>query len=210
MYTTSLRDTGSDARYKGYRAPSARLNGWNYASSGLYFVTICTRHRHSFFGDLVNGEPLLSSLGIVAGLYWQQLPIHSLGVVCDEFMVMPNHIHGILRIAHGDDRSPAPTGQVDDPPRRDVIYNVSTVSTAMADMSPKAGSLGRIVQSYKAAVSRWSHANGYEDFGWQSRYYEHIIRSEESPHRIRQYIRENPANWPTDENNPANPWRRYT
>ncbi len=75
----------------------------------------------------------------------------------------------------------------------------------MSDISPRVGSLGRILQSYKAAVSRWSHANGYDEFAWQSRYYEHIIRSEESLHRIRQYIRDNPANWPTDENNPANP-----
>jgi len=165
-------------------------------------VTICTRDRHSFFGDLVNGEPILSPTGIIAGLYWQQIPIHSPGVECDEFVVMPNHIHGILVLAQAEDRNPARTGGVDATQRRDVIYNVSTT---MSNMSPKAGSLGRILQSYKAAVSRWTHANSYDAFAWQSRYYEHIIRSEESLHRIRQYIRDNPANWPTDENNPANP-----
>ena len=122
---------------------------------------------------------------------WLQIPEHHNAVTLDQFIVMPNHIHRIIELK-GDRVS-------------DVACNVATKdnSKTMSDISPKKGSLGTIVRSYKSAVTNWCHTNVYPDFVWQSKFHDHIIRNQKDLDRIRNYIRDNPANWEGDRRSPS-------
>ena len=112
---------------------------------------------------------------------------------------MPNHIHGIIII----DNPNNPRREI---PCRDVPWYVPTtpndLSQIMSELSPKSGSLSTMIRSYKSAVTRWCKHNNYDNFRWQPRFYEHIIRNDGSLDKIRQYIINNPIKWSQDRNNP--------
>ena len=187
----TLRAT-SPSHYNGYLIPSSRLKEWDYSASGLYFVTICTQERHPHFGAVADGELYLSHAGVIVGLLWCSIPDHYPRAACGEFVVMPNHVHGVLGLVGRNEDDAGSRGGGD----ADVACNVST---AMSRISPRAGSLGAVVRSYKAAVTRWCHANGQGHFRWQPRYHDRVIRSEASLRQIERYIADNPARWQTDE-----------
>jgi REP element-mobilizing transposase RayT len=159
-----------------------------------------------YFGAIENGQMQLSEIGVIADVLWHEIPHHSPLVKLGEFVVMPNHIHGILILTE-----PAPV--VDDGgDRRDVACNVSTcnVSTTtktppmteknefMSNISPKSNSISTIVRSYKSAVTKHAHRLGF-DFAWQTRFHDHIIRNGESFEKISNYIINNPVNWQEDK-----------
>ena len=171
-----------------FRVASTRLKGWDYSSTGYYFVTICTRERQCWLGGVVDGFIRLSPVGEIAEKFWGEIPSHSSGVDLDEFVVMPNHLHGIVIIKDC---------------RRDVACNVSANSNEMSAISPKEGSLGAVIRSYKSAVSNWCRKHSY-DFAWQPRFFDEIIRDEKSLEVIREYICNNPLKWELDKDNPAN------
>ncbi|MCC9079103.1 transposase [Litorilinea aerophila] len=175
----------SSGKFRGkYRIPSARAAWWDYAAPGAYFITICTAGRRPFFGRVAKGEMHLSPIGEIAAQYWQEIPRHTAGhVSLDVFVVMPNHVHGIIVIHDSPVAAPV-TPNTDDHP--------------MAAISPRAGSLGAIVRSYKSAVSRWCRQNGYPEFAWQARFHDHIIRNPQEYERIAAYIVANPLNWDED------------
>ncbi|HEX9972985.1 MAG TPA: glucose-6-phosphate dehydrogenase [bacterium] len=100
-----------------YRIHSIRLPGWDYRSPGGYFVTICTKDRECWFGEIDNGEMILSDLGKIVDQYWQEIPDHFKNVQPDEFVIMPNHTHGILFLMEFDQTHNC----------RDVACNVSTI-----------------------------------------------------------------------------------
>jgi REP element-mobilizing transposase RayT len=175
-----------------YRIESIRLKGWDYTSPGEYFVTICTKGMVEWFGR-VNGNVMqMNDIGDVARRCWIEIPQHHTDIALDEFIVMPNHVHGIIVINehHGENR-------------RDVAGNVSTGTTP--SISPKSGSLSAIIRSYKSAVTNWCAKHGYDDFTWQPRFYDHIIRNDKSLNTIREYIRNNPAHWESDRNQFSQP-----
>jgi len=167
--------------YKGkYRVESTRLPDWDYASSGWYFVTICTKDRVCFFGEIVSGTMHRPESGEIAHRRWEEIPQRYAHVVLDAFVVMPNHIHGIIEIC--------------DDLRRDAPRRVST-----GRFGPlQRGSLSSIVNHYKGAVTKEIRSTGCSDFAWQPRFHEHIIRNEKSLHAIRRYIFDNPARWDED------------
>ncbi len=151
-----------------YRVESARLRHWDYAGAGWCFVTICTRGGECFLGNVVDGDMHLSPIGEIARQYWAEIPHHFRNVELDSFVIMPNHVHGIVIIKeHAAEDC------------RDVACNVSTANAAcnvssaaaksahqhMSGISPKAGSLSVVVRSYKSAVTRYCRQNGYSDFG---------------------------------------------
>jgi len=182
-----------------YRIGSARLKGYNYGNMGLYFITICTANREHYFGKIIEGKMQLSKIGILADVFWCEIKNHSNNIVLYQFVVMPNHIHGILEIVEnigGDGGG------------RDVACNVSTVDKTinkqMSKISPKSGTIGRIIGSYKGAVSKYTHRLGLQ-FDWQSRFHDHIIRNEKSLEQIQSYIISNPKNWVNDKFNHNNP-----
>jgi len=145
------------ALFKGkYRIESARLKGWDYASPGWYFVTICTRQMEPFFGDVVDGEMQLSPVGKAARAFWAEIPDHHPNVELDEYVIMPNHMHGIVVIKEPAVETP-PTANVETPPTVETRYIASLQRPDSASAAKSRGrSLSVIIGTYKAAVTRWA------------------------------------------------------
>jgi REP element-mobilizing transposase RayT len=201
-----------------YRIESARRQNWDYRWDAGYFITICTKNRQHFFGEINDGRMQLSHQGILADVFWHEIPIHSKSVLLDEFTVMPNHIHGILILQNGfpppdyfdvfdfnsldfDDSDKFSSGHG--------RYRARPVSTPMESnnqeiltgknrfQNPGKNSVSSIIGSYKSSVTK--HANRLKlENGWQTRFHDHIIRTKEEYFRIKYYIRNNPKNWEKD------------
>ena len=172
-----------------------RLKNYNYAANGYYFVTICTHQKQRFFGDVVNDKMQLSAVGKIAHQYWSEIPQHSKHTYLDEFIIMPNHVHGIIIIDNPN--NPCRVVPWNDPTIDDDEWDLSQT---MSQLSPKSGTLSVIVRSYKSSVTRWCRQHGDDIFRWQSRFYEIIIRDEKSLNNIRRYIINNPTKWTEDRN----------
>lgn len=173
-----------------FRTESSRLKIWDYSTPWWYFVTICTKNHNNDFGEVKETNVELNNFGNIAINDWTDIPSHFPNVEIDEFVVMPNHIHGIVIIAERRDVS------CRDVVCRDVASNVSTNKNEFySKISPKAGSLSSIVRSYKSGVTRKIRRTGYNKFSWQSRFYDRIIRNEKELFRIRIYIKHNPLKW---------------
>ena len=169
-----------------YRIESARKRNWDYSAPGSYFVTICTEDRKTHFGKITDDSMNLSAVGAYATACWQEIATHHPKVEIDEFIVMPNHVHGIIVIT-GPERLPELR-------RREKIRRTMELSA----VHPKSGSLGAVVGSFKSAVSYWCRTQNLE-FEWQARFHDRIIRGKNSLQAVREYIRDNPANWHKDE-----------
>lgn len=199
-----------------HRRRSIRLKGYDYAQAGAYFVTVCTHQRACLFGIVSDGQMDLNAAGQVAAQCWRAIPDHFPNVRCDEFVVMPNHIHGILWInapnppaVGANDYSPLPSAQRppavranNDSPRRPSAVRANNYSPRRRPRGTSK-TIGSIVRGFKIGVTKWMRENDFDGPVWQRDYYEHIIREEESLNRIRQYILDNPARWATDHNNLA-------
>jgi REP element-mobilizing transposase RayT len=154
------------------------------------------------FGKIVNGKMKLSNVGIIADILWYEIKNHAKNVVLHEFVVMPNHIHGIIEIVHNADGGGTDTGKDTD---TDTACRVPTrvpthVYTPEQFSKPVSGSIPTIVRSYKSAVTKHAHRLGF-DFTWQSRFYENIIRDENAYNNISKYIKNNPLKWEMDRFN---------
>jgi putative transposase len=173
---------------KHYRR-SVRLMGYDYAQEGAYFVTICTQNRTCLFGEVVNSEMRLTDFGAVAQTEWLRTAELRSNVALDAFVVMPNHVHGVVVIV-GDEEGTA---------RRAPTIKAEQFG------KPAHGSLPTIVRAFKSAVTkRINEMRGTPGASvWQSRYYEHVIRNEDELHRVRRYIIDNPLRWELDTENPS-------
>ena len=176
---------------------SIRLKNYNYAANGYYFVTICTHEKYCFFGDVVKGKMQLSAVGKIARQYWLEIPQHSKHTYLDEFIIMPNHVHGIIIIDNPDSRV---VPWYDPTWNNPTVDGESDLSQTMSQLSPKSGTLSVIVRSYKSSVTRWCRQNDDDIFHWQSRFYENIIRDKRALNNIRRYIINNPVKWQQDRN----------
>jgi REP element-mobilizing transposase RayT len=173
---------------------SIRLQDYDYSQPGAYFVTICTLDGECLFGDVRGGKMALNELGEVAQRCWHEIPDHFPNVEQDEFIVMPNHIHGLIMIVWATHASPIQP-----------IHNAVRQPRRIHPGEVKSGSLGAIIGSYKSAVTRQINRmrNTPGAKLWQRNYYEHIIRNENELNRIRAYIEQNPAKWEFDRENPS-------
>jgi len=187
---------------KKYNKKSLRLPNRDYRANGWYFVTICTRDRHHFFGNIIRGKMQLSNIGKIAKQFWLEIPQHSQYTYIDEYVIMPNHVHGIIVIDRPNNYYSKKVEMYQGKSLKDRWetegYNLPR---EMSKLAPKANSLSVIIRSYKSSVTRWCKQNGYNNFAWQSRFYEHIIRKDGSINRIRHYIINNPLKWEFDANN---------
>jgi len=187
-----------------YRIPSARLPGWDYTAAGVYFITICTRERIPYLGEIQNDEIHLSDLGGVARQFWVEIPNHFPNVILDEFVIMPNHVHGIIVInSPGDvvDVETQHAASLHQQQRQQHQQNQQPTAS-LPRSTPKPGSISAIIRSYKSAVTRWAGQNGHANFAWQARFYDHIVRNQKSLENIQRYILRNPEKWDTDDYNP--------
>jgi len=171
-------------KYRGkYRIPSARWAAWDYASNAAYFITICTAQREHYFGTVVSDLMELTAVGRAALNCWNEIPAHFPFVVLDEFVVMPNHVHGILVIDK-------PTVMVE-------TQNFASLPSAPNKFGSQSQNLASIVRGYKIGVTKYARQNDIL-FAWQDRYHDHVIRNEGEYQRIRQYICANPQKWGGD------------
>jgi putative transposase len=185
-----------------YRIGSARLQNWDYGWDGAYFLTICTRNRQMYFGDVVKGEMRLSHVGILADVFWYEIKNHAKNVELDVYRVMPNHVHGIL-ILNGNETDGNDDKNDSVEPGHALILPASNNQSPLTPGQQRFQNIGKntvssIIGSYKSAVTKHAHRLGFE-FGWQSRFHDHIIRDQQSFERIRNYIINNPANWENDK-----------
>lgn len=175
-------------RYKEFfRIDSTRLRTWDYSNPSWYYVTLNVRNHREYFGDIRKGKMCLNEFGSIAEMCWKGIPVYFGNAAIDYFVVMPNHVHGIIIIES-----------------KDVACNVSTDNpekNVMSKISPLKGSLSAIVRSYKSAVSKLIHDIGGNEFSWQSRFFERIIRNEQELFNIRQYIEQNPFKWSIEKEN---------
>lgn len=179
-------------KYKNrYRVDSARLKGWDYATEGAYFITICTHDMRHFFGSVRNGKMQLSPLGVIADLLWFEIKNHAKNVRLGAFVIMPNHMHGVLILVPSEPVAKDNSNGL--PPRLS-----EDKKAFFKAISPKSNAIATIIRSYKSAVSRHAHRLGYE-FSWQPRYYDIIIRNADSFEKIQNYILNNPKNWKCDK-----------
>ena len=170
-----------------YQKGSPRLRGYDYSSEGYYFFTICTKDRHPYFGDIEGDTIIPSEIGKVVITEWNKTrDIRKPSkVYLDEFCLMPNHIHGIIRI--GDPILPTKDRRL---PIIDFKAN---------KFGPQSHNLSSIIRGFKGTCTKQIHENIDPSFQWQRRFYDHIIRDLESLENIRDYIQNNPANWKEDE-----------
>ena len=201
-----------------YRVESTRLPNRDYGANGWYFVTICTKESIDYFGCVVSGQMQLSPIGEIAKQFWTDIPNHFQNTHIDSYVIMPNHVHGIVIIDRPTDLETRNTNNVETQNTNNVeTQNTNNVETRHGaslqtvgktnKFGPlKPGSLPTIINAYKSSVTRWCRKNGHDNFGWQPRYYEHIIRTDDSLDRIREYIINNPTKWDENKNQPTNLW----
>ncbi len=176
-----------------YRISSARLQNWDYGENGAYFITICTQNREHYFGEIVDTKFIASELGILAEKFWLEITEHFPYVELGNFVIMPNHVHGILIID------------------KNASVSVETrLIASLPEMTNKIGgfakdknpmlqdNISRIIRWYKGRCS-FEMRKLHCDFSWQSRFYDHIIRNERSFENIQNYIEDNPMNWNEDK-----------
>jgi putative transposase len=177
---------------------SIRLKGYDYTQPGAYFVTLVTHERMPLFGEIVNGEMRLNDIGRVAERCWLDIPSHFPHVALDAFVIMPNHVHGILWIVE----SPPETPEM---PEMVGAKNFSPPPSPSSTERPCGTSktIGSVIRGFKIGVTKWVRQNTDIYIVWQRNYYEHIIRNERALNAIRQYIIENPRRWQMDREKEA-------
>ena len=168
---------------KKHHRKSIRLPGYDYSQAGAYYVTIVTDQRDCLFGEVVNGEMVLNDFGKIADECWRAIPDHFPLVELGAYVVMPNHVHGIIVITNG----------------RGTIYRAPTQEQFQKAV---AGSIPTIIRTFKAAVTRRIGREHNATGIWQRNYYEHIIRNDKDLQNKTDYIQANPMLWDEDENNP--------
>lgn len=208
-----------------YRIPSSRLQSYNYSSQGMYFVTICTKFMQHFFGKIIT-DPLTGKAKLepteidkIAETEWyKSLELRpDMNLDIGEFIVMPNHIHGIIIIGKNEFN----TANLNSPSHRnmesnansqshcgcstDAMHRVSTQSASSTPpfknaFAPQFKNLASIMRGYKSAVTTYARKNNIR-FEWHIRYHDHIIRNEKEYLRISNYIKNNPSKWLVDKFN---------
>ena len=193
---------------------SVRLEGYDYAQAGAYFVTLCTKDRECLFGEVVSGEMQKNSAGGMIQKAWNALPAKYADMEVDECIVMPNHIHGIIVLLVGAGPCACPVFQGDGYPDREGHRQGINKGHPQGG-APTRLALPDIVHRFKSFTTAQYRTNVLQNNSppfpgklWQRNYYEHIVRNADELNRIREYIVNNPARWTEDEDNPANLNRR--
>jgi REP element-mobilizing transposase RayT len=181
---------------------SIRLKDYDYSQAGLYFITICCHNRICRFGHVQNGEMVLNEYGTIAFNEWINTTEIRKNVELGEFVIMPNHMHGIVKIlerGRGELHSP------DTPNELHSADNLSELQLADKNTgecnSPLRGpsqTIGAIVRGYKSSVTKQLGLLGFTEKLWQRNYWDNIIRDEKSYDTISNYIKKNPAKWSDD------------
>ncbi len=203
-----------------YNPKSNRLENYDYSENWWYFITICTKDRQEYFGEIIEGEMILNEYWKVVEKFYLEIPNHFKNIIIDEFVIMPNHIHFIIFI----DKKNVLWNNEDVLwnkedvlwNKEDVLWNKKDVAVLhlygnddekfskkyYSNISPKKWELWTIIRSFKSICTREINKlelNIY--FAWQKNYYDRIIRNEDELKRIRVYIKNNPLKWELEKDN---------
>ena len=203
---------------------SIRLQGYDYSQDGLYFLTICTQNKEWYFGEVKNHKMILSEIGRVVEICWNDIPNHFPQIILHEYVIMPNHIHGIIEIHNTEtdgNISAGAMGQIitetdghndgavgrgfvgannHSPLPTTTVVPTPTIAPTFPHPTGTSRTIGSVVRGFKIGTTRQV---GFSP--WQRNYYEHIIRHDVAYQHIAQYINQNPAKWHDDRfytNNP--------
>jgi len=203
---------------------SIRLQGYDYSTTGAYFVTICIQNRECLFGEIPLShtcpEIELNEAGQMIQRVWDEIPEHYPGINTDGFVIMPNHIHGIITVGDGPRACPDDSNAI---PIKNRDFHNDVVGCNGEKGHPRGGaptneyndnlvlSLSDVVHRFKTLTTK-RYADGVKKSGWQPfpgklwqrNFWEHIIRNEKEEKRIKEYIRNNPAQWESDKLYPEN------
>jgi len=165
-----------------------RLKDYDYSQEGYYFITILIKDRECIFGKILNEKLILNEYGVIAEKYWKEIPDHYIYIDIDEFIIMPNHIHGIIVINYEHQSSV-------------MVGHCPTITIKKTKKSnEKYGKLSRIINAYKNMVTKSIKGIKPEiNFKWHRSFYDHIIREEKDLNNIRHYIKYNHLKWNEDE-----------
>ncbi len=201
-----------------FRNETIRLQNWDYRWAGSYFITICTKNREHFFGEIINGKMNLSNIGVLADIFWYEIKNHAKNIKLDAFVVMPNHIHAILTLNGGyiDDEMISDPGEINDGDNGGGMAGMTAAiagtghALSLQSQQSQQKSIGQnryqnigknsvssIIGSYKSAVTKHARRLGYT-FEWQRLYYDHLIQNENSFYHISNYIKRNVKKWEED------------
>lgn len=191
---------------------SIRLKGYDYSQEGAYYVTIVTWQREFLFGEIVNQEMMLSLYGEIVQKWWEEIPVHFANVETGAFVIMPNHVHGIIYIfeeRRGTASYPKGVSVPKDDGENSISQNNEGSGVILGGETPplRMPTLGQIVAYFKYQSTK--EMNTVDNTGtvtkfWQRNYYEHIIRDEKDLQNKTDYIEANPLLWDEDDENPVN------
>jgi len=179
-----------------YRIESARFKEWDYSNPWWYFVTINTKDHKEFFGEIINGSMILNKIGQLVEEEWTKTKLLRSNIDLDYYVIMPNHIHGIIII----NPKVETTGSV---VSNKTIQNTETTQRVVST-TLKPDSLGSIIGQFKSISTKRIRSIGKNNFAWQSRFYDRIIRNEKELFNIRKYIEQNPLKWEFEKNDSKN------
>ncbi len=157
------------------RLSSLRLDDYDYSEEGIYFMTICTQDHKNFFGRIENWKMVLNDVGKIAEKYWKEIPKHYENVQLGAFVIMPNHIHGLIEITNS-----VRTEQCSVPTKKNY------------------GLISKIIKSFKNTVTKQIRTF-FPDFAWHRSFYDHIVRNDKELEKIHEYIIFNPEKWELDK-----------
>lgn len=199
-----------------------RLQNWNYSSSGFYFITICTNKHINYFGEIKNNKIKLNQIGKIVLQNWVDIPNHFSNVKLDKFVIMPNHIHGIIIVKNNaflldnnfqtsKNNFPTTNNNVRTPNNKFSILNDDVYinnKIILSKNSPNYSQIGKkstqlipmIIKTFKSSITRFCNQNNIK-FQWQPRFHDRIIRNEKEYYAKKIYIKNNPANWQKNNQN---------
>ncbi len=208
-----------------YRVESIRLPGYDYSQPGAYFITIVTHNRQCSFGNIIDDEMMLNEFGVLVQNEWLKTGIIRPNINIDAFVVMPNHLHGIIIITDNDNGHSRDSRDSRDS-RRDTLQRVSTITDTITDTDtdtitdtemgtetdtgtieqfgkPTKNSIPTIVRSFKSTTTKQINQMRQTPMQplWQRNYFEHVIRDDNELTRIHQYIINNSKRWEEDNLN---------
>ena len=196
---------------------SLRLKGYDYTQAGVYFVTVVVQGRLPLFGIVVDGQMRLNAAGEMVQRIWGEMPNRFPSIAMNTFIAMPNHIHGIIMVGAplvgalppNDAKNITTETRETTIPEDAILGNITVENRAPTRGAPTRVGLGNVVGAFKS-LTTLEYARGVRDMNWppfhgrlwQRNFYEHIVRTDESMEKIRQYILDNPAQWAFDRENP--------
>ena len=169
---------------------TVRFHEFDYSEQGLYFVTICVHEQRPLFGKIVDGKMQLNFCGKIANKYWTSITSHFTNTVLHEFVIMPNHMHGIIEIT-------ATAAELFNRNAKNQDTVITSCGFAGKTNPMSSANLARIVRWYKGRTTFECRKKQFV-FAWQRNYYEHIVRNDDDYLRIVEYITDNPAIWDED------------